>query len=102
MHDWHKAVWVLIIGAFLFLEFRAVHNDRVNAETQRAEIRKEERQSFKDILEENHNHLQQILQSNEAQWKLTIDAIASAPKLRQSHVGYELCTCKDEALGGKK
>jgi hypothetical protein len=71
MRRWHKAVWMLLIGAFLFLEFRAIDQDRRDNETKEAGIRKEERSSFAAILKQNQdqfdktmNNLSSIIQSS--------------------------------------
>jgi hypothetical protein len=40
MAGWQKALWMLIIAAFLWVEFRAINNDRIeNAKTQKSSLR---------------------------------------------------------------
>jgi hypothetical protein len=72
MPPFQKVFWLLLIGAFLFLEFRAIDWDRVNIDARDALTRLEERSSFREILVEDQNHFAQALQQNQAQFDRTL------------------------------
>jgi hypothetical protein len=53
MRPWQKGAWILLMGAFLILEFRAIDKDRADNETKQTALRKEERKSFQSVLQQN-------------------------------------------------
>jgi hypothetical protein len=51
MLPWHKAVWMLLIGVFLIIEFRAIDRDRANYSNTETAKRIEERKQFQAIAD---------------------------------------------------
>jgi hypothetical protein len=49
MKPWHKAIWMLLIGAFLILEFRAINKDRREYSQTESAKRIEESAAFQSI-----------------------------------------------------
>jgi hypothetical protein len=51
MRPWHKVVWMLLIGALLVVEFRAITKDRADFASAEAIRRHQENDSFKAIVD---------------------------------------------------
>src|ERR1035438_6903471 len=51
MRGWQKAAWLLLIGGCLFLEFRAIEQDRTKHDREAKEVRKEEHDKFEQIAQ---------------------------------------------------
>ena len=51
MRGWHKAVWMLLIGGCLFMEFRAIRNDRAEHDKEVQEARRVENERFEAIAQ---------------------------------------------------
>lgn len=49
MRNWHKAGWMLLIGACLFVEFRAVERDRFQHDAEVRQTRDEQNRQFAQI-----------------------------------------------------
>jgi len=49
MRSWQKFIWLLLIGAFLFTELRAIRKDRADSDAAALSDRKTQDQSFKAI-----------------------------------------------------
>jgi hypothetical protein len=78
MRGWQKAVWMLLIGAFLLIEFRAIDEDRRKDEESQAKIRKEERDSFKSILDQGAQNLKSILDQQQNHFESTVKLFIDA------------------------
>src|SRR5216684_9289237 len=50
MRGWQKATWMLLIGAFVILEFRAIYKDRVDATLADTQRRISENAQFLTII----------------------------------------------------
>jgi len=61
MQDWQKLLWILLIGVFLVIEFRALDKDRSDNEVAQAKIRSDERDSFKKILDQDKENFLKTL-----------------------------------------
>jgi hypothetical protein len=68
---WQKTLWMLIIAAFLLVEFRAIDKDRADFAREEACRRKEERESFQQIA----NTLTFAIQQNQLQFQATMAGI---------------------------
>lgn len=51
MQPWQKGLWMLVIGAFLVVEFRAINKDRSDNQTAQNNARTEEAKAFKRIAD---------------------------------------------------
>jgi hypothetical protein len=59
MKGWQKAIWMLIIGAFLVVELRAINKDRVDAQKQANLDRATQDHSFAGILAEQNRQFKE-------------------------------------------
>ena len=71
MRPWQKAVWMLLIGAFLVLEFRAIDKDRAEYTAAEKVRRTEEREQFQDIA----NGINASIKQGAAQFDATISGM---------------------------
>ena len=54
MKGWQKGIWLIVIGAFLITELRAISKDREEAQHQAAESRKNQDSAFAEVLKEQN------------------------------------------------
>jgi hypothetical protein len=59
MGRWHKVVWILLVGAYLVIEFRAIKKDRTEYATLEESRRAEQNNQFNDIAENLKKSMQQ-------------------------------------------
>lgn len=76
MRWWQKVTWMLIIGAFLFLEFRAIDKDRKLFADDQAMQRDKEQDRFKRLLNNQNDNFNKMLTQAQADFSATI---CSAP-----------------------
>ena len=80
MHLGHKAVWILIMGALLCLEFRAIDKDREENQEQQARIRMQEAQSFKAIMDQEQANLAEILKQQADSFRDTVNLLTATQR----------------------
>jgi hypothetical protein len=92
MPHFQKIIWLLLIGGFLFLEFRAIDWDRTNSDTHESLNRMQEREQFRNILAQDQVNFDHILQQNQIQFRQTAAKMGVVSKLAKESV--------DEITGG--
>ena len=80
MHPAHKAVWILIMGVLLVLEFRAIDKDRQDNQKQQARIRAQEACNFKTIMDQGKDNLSAILKQQDDSFRATIAMLIAAQR----------------------
>jgi hypothetical protein len=75
-----KAIWMVLIGAFLLIEFRAIKKDREENDKLQAGIRQEERNSFKSVLDKEAQNLKDILANQQTNFSGTTDQLLQAQR----------------------
>ena len=84
MKPWQQAIWLLLIGGFLWIEFRAIDKDRTINDVVQANARWEERYSFGELL----NQERQMLLRSERLFEATKETIANTrPKAIMGFLG---------------
>ena len=68
MRNWQKAVWMLLIGACLFLEFRAIEHDRTENNSANTKARNEENEKFDQIAQS----MKRSIANNQEQFNATM------------------------------
>ena len=68
MRNWQKAVWMLLIGGCLFLEFRAIEHDRTENDSAVTKARKEENDRFDQIAQS----MKRSMANNQEQFNATM------------------------------
>jgi len=71
MRGWQRVTWILLIGAFLAIEFRAITKDRVDAALADAQKRVAENSQFLTIVRE----LSDSIQQNQEQFQATMSGL---------------------------
>jgi hypothetical protein len=71
MSTWQQALWMLLIGVFLVIEFHAIAEDRTNFARDEAYKRKEENEQFQSIA----NGLTGAMQQSQQQFAATMSGI---------------------------
>lgn len=72
MPPFQKVFWLLLIAAFLFLEFRAIDWDHANIDAHEALLRFDERDHFRDVMSQDQDHFSKVLQQNQKQFDTTL------------------------------
>jgi len=62
MKGWQKGLWMLLIGAFLITELRAINKDRTDNQTQAINDRKEQDKQFQSVREQQDKDFQSTAQ----------------------------------------
>jgi hypothetical protein len=85
MKGWQKGIWMLIIGAFLITELRAIDKDRNDAEERYKDDRQAQETNFQSIREQQNKDftatasaLEKTIQNTGAEIKMTNQAVAQA------------------------
>jgi hypothetical protein len=71
MQKWQKAAWVVLMGVYLFTEFRAITKDRNEFAHTEERRRNEQNQQFQDIA----SGLQSSMEQSQAQFRDTMSGI---------------------------
>ncbi len=72
MKRWQKAVWMLIIGALLFVELSSISLDRKVSNETAKNVRVEQDRNFSQVLKSNRDEVQQLLADSENKFSETM------------------------------
>jgi hypothetical protein len=96
MHPAHKALWILVAGVLLIIEFRAINKDRKDNQEQQACIRAQEAQSFESILDQEKRNLAAISTQQEDSFRATVSMLIAAQ--RQDRSQFQTLLATQQAL----
>jgi hypothetical protein len=66
MKGWQKAIWMIILGAFLLVEFRALKSDRDHSDAKASQAKKDEEAAFAKVLKAQDEAFKVTVQDLEA------------------------------------
>jgi hypothetical protein len=80
MKDFQKVIWMLLIGAFLTIEFRAIDKDRKENNKQQAATEQQQQQAFQSILDSGTQNFKDLLSQEQAHFEKTIGLFLKAQR----------------------
>src|ERR1035438_875140 len=88
MPPFQKVFWLLLIAAFLFLEFRAIDWDRANIDAHDALVRMEERSQFREVMHEDQEHFQELLRGDQSQFQSLLSSETKTQKFAETKANF--------------
>ena len=92
MHPLHKAVWIVIMGVLLVLEFKSIDKDRRENQEQQARILARETQGFQSIMDQEQSSLGTILKQQGDSFRATVKMLVEAQRQDRSQFSTLLAT----------
>jgi len=110
MKPWQRSLWMLLIGAFMIVEFRAIDKDRKENQESQAKIREDDRKSFQSILDQGTRNFGDLLRSQQNSFRETTRLLLTNERDERSQFSSVLTAQKAvfdhqeqvmESLGGQ-
>jgi len=95
MRGWQRAAWILLFGAFLAVEFRAITKDRVDAALADAEKRASENAQFLTIIKgliDSNQQSQKQFQATMSGLNTTVDRVGDSIKTQTGGDSFAFVT----------
>jgi hypothetical protein len=87
MEGWQKAIWMILIGALLFVEMRSIKVDRGRADAQALQDRKKQDDNFRQLRQQEDREFVATLDGLKSQFQATIGGFETSRRLESQHFG---------------